>query len=534
MRFSRASPHEIARRQHSRLEAHTSPLGPAVAVALLIAAPPVGLAWRAGLASARSVIGLLAVAGVVILIAAVVAAQLARRWNGRPWAGLAVVGLGLIAALGYGWVASAAEQLGVGSVSGRRLVWLAAVSFTAVVVWAARRAPITAPVLAVLTIFAVAHADNGLGNPAEVTQRLDDQRAAALEQYYQPLADRPNIYFFVVDGFVRADQLEKFTGHTERRLENRLEQRGFVVSDSMRSNYPLTLLEVSSMLQLDYAATRPDDLTTGPDPYSDIMRGGNAVVDVLVANGYSYTHAEPGDYLLTRCPDPARGRTDSRCVKATRGAGLRLRDGHWSLLRATPFRDATDWLRARIAIETGYTEPEAVLGELNDVPTPFMLFAHIHQPHPPSRYNRDCSLHETSGGTAWRLDDTDAYLDELLCVSDQLTRTVDRILEDDPEAVIVIQSDHGSAFSISWADGIGVWGEDQYEERFAVFSGIRLPQRCRTQAEAITTQIHTFNVVLACLAGSEPSLVDDRFFVRTPKPFINLEEFDWAEIGSPG
>ena len=57
-------------------------------------------------------------------------------------------------------------------------------------------------------------------------------------------------------------------------------------------------------------------------------------------------------------------------------------------------------------------------------------------------------------------------------------RATDRILEADPTAVIIVQSDHGSEFLTPWYEPFEAWSDEALAERYSVLDAMRLPESC--------------------------------------------------------
>jgi hypothetical protein len=104
---------------------------------------------------------------------------------------------------------------------------------------------------------------------------------------------------------------------------------------------------------------------------------------------------------------------------------------------------------------------------------------------------------------------------------------IERLIEADPEAVIVIQGDHGPNRGIGFEQGhdVSSWTDEQVRIRFNVLSAVRLPEGCQTPE--VMSLVNTFRVVLACLSGSEIPLLPIRIFA------VNSYPGDVLEIGPP-
>lgn len=88
-------------------------------------------------------------------------------------------------------------------------------------------------------------------------QHLIDNRFAAYQQAKQtaPIADtaKPDIYFLVFDAMPSTIAMQQEWGFNNQQLDDWLKSEGFYVSSQSRSNYNLTVLSVSSMLNMDYS-----------------------------------------------------------------------------------------------------------------------------------------------------------------------------------------------------------------------------------------------------------------------------------------
>lgn len=357
-------------------------------------------------------------------------------------------------------------------------------------------------------------------------------RALAAPLPSSPLAvpvrdDLPNVYVFVLDGYGRADQLERVTGHDNRVFEGELAARGFTIDPRAFTPYPVTWLSIASLLDMDHVAISSADVSAGRTRYVDRLRGNNAFVREMRALGYGYVHAESGTYDGTRCTDLA-----DACISArTDDAGVALDELEFASLQLTPLRPLLD--RGTLPLADTATTPEHVLDELpaaraalGDRPT--VVFAHVVSPHAPYRYEADCEhrRRNVAGiGTGWTADLRDEYVDQLRCLNTQLLDAVDRIVADDPGAIIVLTGDHGPAFTVDFTAPLAAWSDDQRAERFSVFYALRLPAGCAPTAVGSGSTVDSLRVVRSCIDGTPMSPVAPRAFLFRYE-HDTLEELD--------
>jgi len=154
---------------------------------------------------------------------------------------------------------------------------------------------------------------------------------------------------------------------------------------------------------------------------------------------------------------------------------------------------------------------EAVRARTDD---PLFVMAHILSPHQPYRYETDCSRRtETVEGTKLTGEErAAAYANDVQCLDHEVVGAVDRVLAEDPDAVIIIQSDHGSRLSFNWDQPYEDWTPAMLRERFGSLDAIKLPEWCADRSIEGEPLVNTFRIVLACLGHQEPDLLETRTF----------------------
>ena len=327
--------------------------------------------------------------------------------------------------------------------------------------------------------------------------------------------DLPNVYFFVLDGYGRADQLETTIGHDDSDFLAALGARGFDVRDDAFASYPATYLSITSMLEMDHVATRPSDLDGGHRTYYPRLQGDNAAVRAFHDRGYTYVHAESGTYDGTKCGGPY---VDVCIPAADDSHGIALDEVEFSLMRLTPARPLLD--AGILPLGDRYTDPARVAGALSDIRSgsshPLFVFAHVVAPHAPYRRRADCAhLSRNVGaiGEGWETHMSDDYTEALQCVQMQTLEAIDTILGDDPDAIIVLTGDHGTAFTVDFEAPLDTWTTAQISERYPVFHASRVPPRCATTDPDAANIVNTLRVVIACIDSREPLLLHPRAFL---------------------
>lgn len=339
--------------------------------------------------------------------------------------------------------------------------------------------------------------------------------------------DRPDVYWFVLDEHARSDQLRRWTGYDNSWFGDELAQRGFSVSETSRSAYVQTHLSIPSTLTMDYAFTPGHDYRGEYELASEIIRGPNAVMRTFGDNGYQVVYAPDGSVEWATCDRAAADRT---CVEPI-GGPFAFAESRLNLARSTPIGS----FELPIAHNDFDSVLDAVDG-LDDDGRPRFVMAHVMSPHNPFRFAEDCSLrsewvegHQLTGDER-----AAAYANDVACLDRSFVEATDRILAEDPDAVIIVQSDHGSRLSFDWlSTTFENSSPSTFDERFSSLDAMRLPGDCRGRSIEGESIVNTFRIVFACLSGTEPELLDRRMYFSEFGRIATLAEVPESRFGTP-
>jgi hypothetical protein len=346
--------------------------------------------------------------------------------------------------------------------------------------------------------------------------RGEPDLAASLEPPGLELRSTPNIFHIIVDSYAREDALRRFLGYDNAAFVAALRQRGFYVADASYSNYPATFLSLASTLGMDYFVTEetPRFKTVGSQFYP-LVQGENPAAAELRRHGYAHIQQSCVVSDISSC-----GPAVDLCL----GTGRTALDQ--SLLDRTALSFVTE--RARPSTLGDFTSR---LDEVFSQRPPLYAFVHSTPPHPPMTYAPDCRPASEPAPLADHWRNRASYMHDIECVNGELLGLVDEILSRDPEAVILVHGDHGSAFGVDWSQPMEGWSEEQVEERYSILMAVRLPATCRDLLYPTLSPVNLYRVVLACLAEVEPTLRPDELYI-SPKP----SHPDWGSayrVGRP-
>jgi hypothetical protein len=315
-----------------------------------------------------------------------------------------------------------------------------------------------------------------------------------------PTATR-NIFYVIVDGYSRADNLEAIYGHDNGPFLEDLQRRGFYVAGRARANYPFTLLSVPSALYMDYLPNGvPTRKIADRFRVRDFVRR-RGYQFVALATGYSPTEFRDADLYLQ-----PPGHSD----EFERG-----------LLEYLPLIGTRD---------PAQTDRERILYAFDQLPklaasrTPVFVFAHLVAPHPPYVFARDgrpsderVYLGMTQAGRLispdgmTRSESSRRYVEQLQFVNRKILDTVDAVLKASlVPPIIIIQSDHGH---LDYFDVKNAPENSYLHDRFSILNAYFLPdvgQRCVWET---ITPVNTFRAIFNCYFGAHFERLPDRSYV---------------------
>lgn len=330
----------------------------------------------------------------------------------------------------------------------------------------------------------------------------------------------PDVYFFLLDSYTRADLLNEAYGFNNSDFINQLEERDFFVAKCSQSNYVRTEISLGSSLNMQYLQELSD--VFDPDSTARLLLWDslkhNAVrynfenmgyKTVNFATGFEWLDINDGDIFFSP-PPVSSGMTEFE--------GL--------FLRTTA---------ARYAQNLGWVDPDYVLGvgfrdrfnnvfdnmdNIAKIQQPTFSYAHLISPHPPFVF--DAEGNPTYPPDFWneqRQYPKDlyqkGYLNQLQFLNKKMIQAIDTILENsDTPPIIIIQGDHGP------------WLQPK-EKRMRNFTAIYFPDH-KDKLYSTISPVNIFRLVFNTYFGGKYDILEDvSYFSPVPKLY------DFSEMPYP-
>lgn len=258
---------------------------------------------------------------------------------------------------------------------------------------------------------------------------------------------RRNVYYLLFDEYGGDENLETYFDYDNSAFYAELEQRGFTVSHSSyntESCWTDTL--VPNLLNLEYVA---DD--SMPEKVRREYLKQPALMQMFRESGYQVNLINHRAYLQDRAvQELTRGQTEDNISEYLFNNSIYcklpvIKDR----IRRWMFEDYRDHYQGPL---------ENALAALLDCAQaaqngPTLTVSYIQCPHAPFIYNADGSVRELS--TAWYWRDETLYPGQLQYLNTVILEAVDHIQAQDPDGVILLQSDHGARVPLHMVEQFG-------------------------------------------------------------------------------
>ncbi|WP_031934280.1 sulfatase-like hydrolase/transferase [Candidatus Hepatobacter penaei] len=326
---------------------------------------------------------------------------------------------------------------------------------------------------------------------------------------------KPNVYFLMIDGYPREDTLRHVLGGAQG-LGTTLKRYGFFVASQSTSNYHFTAASLSSELMMSYHHSEKkffDDHLFFLYP----IVGDNRVVHVFKNHGYDFVFAPSGVLGEMAC----WGKED---VCLTKNSASEMKH---CLIGLTPL--------ACVPMKHVYSEPSRVEVFLkkrlraSGPQKPFFILAHFMQVHDNTVTQDGVSLVKPDHVVVDKpsIDRAHRACQQFDQKIEQLVRTIQK---DDPEALIVINSDHGLLMKLDaamsrkerrhfWMMSRTQYGADDLRQRMNNLIAVYIPAfrsapgRYHRYFYDDMTPVNIWRCIFSYLSGGKVPLLKDRNFL---------------------
>ncbi len=331
----------------------------------------------------------------------------------------------------------------------------------------------------------------------------------------------PDIYYFVLDGYGRADLLADEYGYDSSSFLYSLSDQGFYVARKSRANYPWTLGSVASSLNFAYLhEPLGEQLRRSKDKlFLRELLGGNRVMRHLRAAGYR-TIVYESQYFEIDLQEA------DRTVRASWSPSPFL----MAILQRTPIPALLRLAGQPVFFDLHRARMLATLDRLPEAvrePSPKFVFAHLMYAHRPFVFGAGGESRNPAGFYNWwpsKGMSSDefrrAYREQLAYLNTKLQTTLRRIIADSSRPpVIILQGDHGPQVGLH----LNSLDETDVRGRYSIFNAYLFPRGGAERLYDSITPVNSFRVLFDHYFGTAYGLLEDKSYYTSSSFIYDFE-----------
>lgn len=359
----------------------------------------------------------------------------------------------------------------------------------------------------------------------QTLSQLRGEKAAEASLQPIPASEMPDIYYIILDGYLRTDYLKGYFDYDNAGFSSDLEQRGFYILQSSRSNYLNTNYSLNTALNLVYFHQYPRRIFNKSKynlhtSYLHDFLHRNGYQTVVFDSGSRDTNEQPADIFLSlediSDDDKSALNKFEQFFLMTTLARLLFTNQTQIYAPDQPTDLITDTVNQELSLRRERISyafdhlPDYASMEGN-----YFLFSHIYLPHIPFLYGPggDELRYHSDQNLYWyevpQEDYAEYYGYQIDYLNTAILKTVDDILAGSHRPVVIIlQADHGDELYLDrdhpTTEGI--------EVRSAILNAIYFSDGEYDDLYPSMTPVNTFRVILNHWFGTQYEILPDQVF----------------------
>ena len=324
---------------------------------------------------------------------------------------------------------------------------------------------------------------------ANIDNHIQEPRSKKLKENK---TTNPNMYYIIPDGLSSIEVLRNDFSVETNSLVYELQNLGFSVSEQSYSAYNLTFLTLASLFELNYVVTEESDAFENRDGfYPGVRERASPLRTLLMEHNYEFIIVPPRwggcprskDY---HCLVPKQSKIASIINSYAVQSSLR-----YSALPYFLYNLYTKRIPPADTDDTGKT----LLHHLTNSPEIWekgntFTLVHMMMPHSPYR-TENCDVIRANT----RRFSKEGYRSSVICTFKRLTQLAKEINKKDPNAMIIIQADHGVQTESS-IEALSHLPSNKIHSRLSAFSANRT---CNSAAAKDQNNVNLLRHGLSCL-----------------------------------
>ena len=327
----------------------------------------------------------------------------------------------------------------------------------------------------------------------------------------------PDVYYLILDEYARNDALLEYHDFSNHELTEFLENKGFHIAKNSFANYPMSVQSIPATMNMNYINFLADEIGTEVRNYKPLNEKNYGLYpnNMVIKNfkEMNYKIITFNTFALHLHENPLSDETF--CHRDKFLLDNRLVD---VLARTSIFGYYIErWAEGELRQVTLCAfENFGNAGNVFDEPV--FVWAHIMLPHPPWIFGPNGE--EITPGKPLLITDNPEfrdsgwepkrqYIQQVQFANKKTIEAVENILENNKNAIIIIQGDHGTAWETNWMEP----SKDDAWQRLRNFDAIYFPDEDkRVQLNDDRTLVNTFRIVFNSYFGSDYEMLENKMY----------------------
>lgn len=260
----------------------------------------------------------------------------------------------------------------------------------------------------------------------KVIKNVKSEKIESTTNYVDNNMDKPNFYWLIFDEYGGYENLKSLIDFENNDFYKMLQKNGFNVSYSSKNNSIYTHIVLASLVSMKENVL---GVGVGDIKVSENIRADAHIVQLFINHGYEFNK-------ITNDP-----------------VGKNLKISYSNNLEETNTETVYGMILANTVLypinfnisdnyeKTIYNEMSYLYDSIKLKENGVFSFAHFSIPHHPFIFDRNCNKNPFDLYN--NIDNTNIYLNQLLCVNKVIEKFIKKIIHEDPNSIVLIQSDHG-------------------------------------------------------------------------------------------
>jgi len=330
----------------------------------------------------------------------------------------------------------------------------------------------------------------------------------------------PDIYYIILDSYAHETILNEVYNFDNKEFISFLKEKKFFVPSISYSNYRHSFLSLNSALNMDYVNYLSNELDSNSRNYHKLyeMVDENKVMEILKSKGYKIINFASNNGLT--------GNIEMADINLCEKNPYIDSQLLIMLIRASILGPVYSEIFDSFSNERtfcAFSEMQTVHKKIDE---PFFIFAHILLPHSPYRItpNGENVDYPPVGTKLSESDHIEGYINQVIFVNKKVKETVEKILEENSDAVIIVQSDTGTSLYDP---------QNQTEiikRKMMILNAYYFPENGTASLYEYITPVNTFRLIFNLYLEQDYSLLEDKMYYSGGNTELNFTEVTKFEL----